>query len=189
MKIETSNQLCGRARHAIFFAGFGALWLALALNVLKILSVPIALSLVLALAVLLASALYLLHLAKQWPRVPCDPAVGRALAWINALLGISIAALFFALRRLNLDAYFLSALTAIVGVHKLSLARLFRYSPYYAAGAVLIVWSAVSILFVPVEDLPQIAALGTGIFLWFSAAATLAMTLRDARQSKAMLTP
>jgi hypothetical protein len=73
-------------------------------------------------------------------------------------------------------------------VHKLSLARLFCYSPYYAAGTVLIAWSAASILFVPVEGLPGITALGTGIFLWFNAAATLAMALHDARQSKAMLT-
>lgn len=187
MKIETANQLSSRATHAIFFAGFGALWLTLACNARHCLDLPIAVGIAVGLTGLILGAMYLLRLAKEWPRLSADPGVGRTRNWINAALGLVIGVLYFVLRQLNIEAYFLPALTVIVGLHKFSLAWLFRYAPYYAAGAILIVWAAASILLVPAEDLPGITALGTGMILWLNAAVTLAMAWRDARLSKASL--
>jgi hypothetical protein len=39
-----------------------------------------------------------------------------------------------------------------------------------------------SVVFVPVADLQSIAALGTGMILWLSAAVTLMLALRAARR-------
>jgi hypothetical protein len=188
MKIETANQLCGRATHTIFFAGFGALWLTLGCGAMHILGVAAASVIALGLTVLILAALPLFRLAKQWPRIADDPAVGRARNGINVVLGLAIALVSFAMSRLNLDAYLPSALTAIAGLHKFSLARLFRYSSYYTAGAMLLVWAVASIIFLTVEDLQGIAALGTGVILWLNAATTLAIAWRNARQSRAALT-
>jgi hypothetical protein len=142
----------------------------------------------LGLTVLLLAAFYLLHLAKRWPRVPDDPAVGRAFAWINAIQWIAVILVAFAFARLHLDAYVISAITGIVGLHMFPLARLFRYPPHYAAGSVLVAWAAASAVFVSTEKMQGVAALGTGIILWLSAAVTLALAIPAARRSVEALT-
>ena len=185
-KIQTANQLRGRATGMIFCAGFGALWLFLSLYALQILSVATVSGLVMGLTMLLVTALYLFRLAKRWPRVPDDPAVGRAFAWINAIEWTAVAVVAFTLTRLHHDAYVMCAITAIVGLHMFPLARLFRYAPHYWSGAILVAWAAASATFVPIEHLQGISALGTGVILWISAAVTLALALRAARQSAEM---
>jgi hypothetical protein len=137
----------------------------------------------LGLAVLVLSALYLLREAKRWPRVPDDPAVSRAFNRVNAVQWIAVFVVAFALAKLHLDAYIMNAITFIVGLHMFPLARLFRYPPHYAAGAVLVAWAAASVFMTPVEHLQGITALGTGAILWLSAAVTLTLALSDARQS------
>jgi hypothetical protein len=116
-KIQTANQLRGRATGMIFCAGFGALWLFLSLYARQILNVATVSSVVLGLAMLLLGALYLFRLAKRWPRVPDDPTVGRAFAWINAIQWIAVAVVAYTLTRLNRTVYIPSAITAIVGLH------------------------------------------------------------------------
>jgi hypothetical protein len=63
------------------------------------------------------------------------------------------------------------------------LARIFRYTAHYRAGAILLAWALASVLFVPVDDLQGITALGTGLILWLSAALTLTLAFKAARQS------
>jgi hypothetical protein len=183
MKIQTANQASGRATGAIFFAGFGALWLVLSLIARQQLTVATVSGVALGLVALLLAAIYLLRLAKRWPRVPDDPAVGRAFAWINALEWIAVGVVAFTFTRLRLDAYLMSAITAIVGLHMFPLGRLFRYPAHYRAGTILVAWAVASIAFVPVENLQGITALGTGLILWLSAAVTLALAIPAARQS------
>ncbi len=183
MKIQTANQLGGRAIGALFFAGFGAIWIGLSLYALEWLSVGTVAGLLLGVAGLVLAALSLLRAAKRWPRVPDDPAMGRAFGWINAIQWIAVGIVAFTLNRLHLDAYVMNAITAIVGLHMFPLARLFRYAPHYWAGAALVAWAAVSAVLVPIAQLQGISALGTGILLWFSAAATLILAFRAARQS------
>jgi uncharacterized membrane protein YfcA len=96
---------------------------------------------------------------------------------------IAVFVVAFALAKLHLDAYIMNAITFIVGLHMFPLARLFRYPPHYAAGAVLVAWAAASVFMTPVEHLQGITALGTGAILWLSAAVTLTLALSDARQS------
>jgi hypothetical protein len=182
-KIQNANQLSGRATGALFFAGFGALWIALALYALERLNAATISGILIALALLILAALYLFRLAKRWPRVPDDPAMGKAFAWINAIEWTAVAVVAFTLARLHLDVYVMCAITAIVGLHMFPLARLFRYAPHYVAGAVLVAWAAASAVFVPIEHLQGISAFGTGVILWLSAALTLALATQAAQKS------
>ncbi len=187
-KIQTANQLRGMATGAIFGAGFGAVWLASSLSFMQWLSAATISGVLLGLAVLISTAIYLLREAKRWPHVPDDPAVIRAFAWINAIQWLAIFVVAFVLARLRLYAYIPSAITAIVGLHMFPLARIFRYRPHYRSGAIMLAWAVASVVFVPLDYLPSIAAFGTGILLWFSASVTLILALRDARQSAVALT-
>ena len=180
--MQTANQLCGRAIGAFFFAGFGALWLFLSLYARQLLNVETISSVLLGLGLLLGAAVALLREAKRWPRIPDDPARGRAFAWINAIQWIAVSAVAFSFAKLHIDAYVLSAITAIVGLHMFPLARLFRYPLHHATGALLVAWAAASALIVPAEQLQGVAAFGTGLTLWLSAAVTLVVAMQAARQ-------
>ncbi|MGA3372669.1 MAG: hypothetical protein ABSC48_13015 [Terracidiphilus sp.] len=182
-KIESANQLSGRATGVIVCAGFGALWLFLSLYARQTLSAVTVSGVVLGMLALILAAVLLFREAKRWPRVPEDPAVGRAFGWINTIQWIAVGAVAFTLARLHLDAYIPSAITAIVGLHMFPLARIFRYTAHYRAGAILLAWALASVLFVPVDDLQGITALGTGLILWLSAALTLTLAFKAARQS------
>ena len=182
MKIQSANQLRGRASGVIVVAAFGALWLLLALYAMQMLSAATVAGVVLGLAALVAAAAQLFREAKKWPRVPDDPAVGRAFGWINAGQWIAVALVAFTLTRLRLDVYIPSAITAIVGLHMFPLGRIFRYPAHYRAGAIMLAWAVASVVFVPVDDLQGIAALGTGMILWLSAGVTLVLAFRAARR-------
>jgi len=180
--MQTANQLGGRAIGALFFTGFGALWLFLSLYARQTLSIATATGVLLGAAALGLNAAHLLRQAKHFPRVPDDPAVGRAFAWVNAIQWIAFSILAFSFAMLRIDAYVLSAITAIVGLHMFPLARLFRYPLHHATGVSLVTWAAVSILVVPADRLQGITALGTGLILWLSAAVTLAIALQSIRR-------
>ena len=179
---QTANSLGGRAVGSLFFAGFGALWLFLSLYARQLLNIETVSSVLLGLGLLLGAAVVLLREAKRWPRVPDDPAVGRAFVWINAIQWIAVSAVAFSFARLHIDAYVLSAITAIVGLHMFPLARLFRYPLHHITGALLVAWAAASALLLPVEQMQGITAFGTGLILWLSAAVTLVAAMQAARQ-------
>jgi hypothetical protein len=178
----TANQLTGRAIGSIFFTGFGATWILLSLYIRQILSVDLAILVVAFAVALLLSGLWLMQQAKRYPKMPEDPARGRAFTRINAIQLIAVAIVAFAFAKLHIDAYVLSAITAIVGVHFFPLAKLFRYPMHTVTGAVLVVWASMSVLLIPTEHLQGITALGTGIILWLSAAITLGIALTTVRR-------
>lgn len=179
----TANQLRGRAIGSLFFTGFGALWLVIALYALERLSVIAGVFLALVIALLLLNASRLFGEARRWPRVPDDPAMGRAFGRINAIQWIAVFVVAFTFAKLHLDAYIMSAITLIVGLHMFPLARLFHYSMHNKTGAVLVAWSVLSTFIVPKDHLQGIAALGTGMILWIAAAITLRLASQEARNS------
>ena len=176
--MTTANQLSGRAIGSIFFSGFGALWIAIALYIKQTLSVDLAIGIGAGLAALLLAAFWLMRRAKLFPRLPEDKAMGRAFNRINAIQWIAVAIAGFTFARLHIDIYVLSAITAIVGIHMFPLAKLFRYPLHNLTGAVLVAWASASVLFVPADHLQSVTAIGTGIILWLSAAVTLALAIR-----------
>jgi hypothetical protein len=94
-KIESANQLSGRATGVIVCAGFGALWLFLSLYARQTLSAVTVSGVVLGMLALILAAVLLFREAKRWPRVPEDPAVGRAFGWINTIQWIAVGAVAF----------------------------------------------------------------------------------------------
>jgi len=175
-----ANQLSGRAIGAIFGACFGTGWLFLGLAAKQMINPATVAGTMSGMVALLLTAAYLLRQAKRWPRVPNNPAMGRAFGWVNAIQWIAIAITAFTLGRLHLDAYIPSAVAVIVGLHMFPLARLFHYPLHYATGTVLVGWAVATALFVPVNEMQGAAALGTGIILWLSAVVTLTIGLRAA---------
>ena len=139
--MTTANQLCGRAIGSIFFSGFGALWIGLALYIKQTLSVDLAIGIGAGLAALLLTAIWLMRRAKLFPKLPEDRAMGRQFSRINAIQWIAVAIVGFAFARLHIDVYVLSAITAIVGIHMFPLAKLFRYPLHNVTGAVLVAWA------------------------------------------------
>jgi hypothetical protein len=179
----TANELTGRAIGSIFFSGFGALWLTLALYAREMLNPASVSAVVLGLALLLLAAFGLLRQAQRWPHVPDNPAISRGFNRVNAIQWTAGAIAAFTLHRLHLDAYTCSAIAVIVGLHLFPLARLFRNSLHYVTGSLLTAWAIASVFFVPTEHLQSITAIGTGIILWSSATVTLVLASRIARRS------
>jgi hypothetical protein len=183
-----ANQLRGRAIGSMFFAGFGTGWLFLALTAKQLITLINVFAVMLGMVILFLAALYLLRQSKRWPREPNDPAMRRAFGWINAVQWTTVAIVAFSFAKLHIDAYVISAITAIIGLHMFPLARLFHYPLHYATGAILIAWSVASAMLVPTEQMQGTAALGTGIILWLSAVVTLTIALKASRQPSAPLT-
>jgi hypothetical protein len=177
----TANRIGGRAIGALFFTGFGAIWLLLGLYAKEQLtSTP--LSMVACGTVLLAGgAFLLLRRAKALPRMPQDPAMARAFKRINVIQWVAVAVVAFAFARFGIDVYVISAITAIVGLHMFPLARLFRYPLHYLTGSALVSWAAASVLLFPKDEMQGSTALGTGLILWLSALVTLGLAMRAVR--------
>jgi hypothetical protein len=176
-----ANQLSGRAIGSMFVAGFGTGWLFLALAAKQLITFATVSAVMLGMVFLFLTAIYLLRQSKRWPRVPNDPAIRPVFAWINAIQWIAVAIVAFSFAKLHIDAYVISAITAIIGLHMFPLARLFHYPLHYVTGAVLIAWATTSAMMVPAEKMQGTAALGTGIILWLSAAVTLTIAVNAAR--------
>jgi hypothetical protein len=179
----TANQLSGRATGSLFFIGFGTLWLTLGLYLREIVSVGYLTGISIGLAVLLLTAFWLLRQARRYPKMPDDPARNRSFHRINAIQWTAVILVSFTFARLHIDAYVLSAITAIVGIHLFPLAKLFRYPMHNVTGAALVAWASASVLLVPAEHLQGVTALGTGILLWMSAATTLTLAAIAIRRS------
>jgi hypothetical protein len=168
----TANRISGRAIGAMFFTGFGSGWLFLSLTALEKLTAVTAAEVGFATLALLAACVYVARQSKRWPRVPDDPAVRRTFAWINVIQWAAVAAVAFGFARLHIDAYVVSAITAIIGLH------MFPHPMHYVTGAVLVGWAAASALLFDRNAMQGAAALGTGAILWASALVTLAMAMR-----------
>ncbi|MDR3754528.1 MAG: hypothetical protein P4K93_14790 [Terracidiphilus sp.] len=177
----TANQIGGRAIGALFFTGFGAIWLLLGLYAKQWLTAaPLSLT-ACGLLALAGGAFFLLRRAKALPRVPEDPAMARAFKWINVIQWAAVAVVAFAFARFGIDVYVISAITAIVGLHMFPLARVFRYPMHYVTGTALVGWAAASLLLFPKDEMQGSTALGTGLILWLSALVTLALAVRAVR--------
>jgi len=181
--IQTANQLGGRGIGAIFFSAFGAVWLLLALYARQQFGIAAVSGVVAVTLLLVLASLRLIREAKHWPRVPDDPAMGRAFGWINAIQWIAICAVAVSFAKLHIDAYVMNAIAGIVGLHMFPLGRLFRYPMHYLTGILLVTWAGASIFLVPAEQLQGVACLGTGAILWLSAGITLTVAFQAARQS------
>ena len=174
----TANRVQGTAIGAMVAAGFGMGWFFWSLSEMHRVTMGTAIGVELGAVALLAPAVYVARQAKRWPRIADDPAMGRRFAWINAIQWAAIVMVVFGFSRLHFEAYVAPAVTAIVGLHYLPLAPLFHFRMHYATGAVLVCWAALSALLFSREEVLVLAAMGTGLILWVSAAMMLVMAMR-----------
>jgi hypothetical protein len=186
MKPQSANQLQGRAIGSMILAGFGAIWLGLAFYAKEMLNAVTILYVVAGLLMLLAGSRKLLQTAGRWPRQPENPSHNRAFGWINALQWIAIFIVVQILTRLHLDAYTISAIAGIVGLHFFPLARLFKNRMHSVTGSAMVAWAAGTALFAPLQQMQGDAAMGAGAILWASAAITLAISLLAARRPSSL---
>lgn len=180
----TSNQLKGRATGALFFTGFGTIWLTLALYLRQSLNIAAMVAISVGLMILLSGIAWLFSLAGRFPGIPSDPATSRAFNRVNAIQWIAVALVSFLFGHFHLDAYVVSAITAIVGIHLFPLAKLFRYPMHYVTGGLLVLWATVSVLTLPLDQMQGLTAIGTGAILWLSAAISIALALTLALKSR-----
>jgi hypothetical protein len=178
----SANSLRGRAIGAMFFAFFGAFWFFIALYAREQLNVASISAVLLGMLLLGFAAYNLIRLSSQFPRVPQDPTIGRKFGWINLMQWAAIALVVPTLGKLHLDVYIPTAITLIVGLHMLPLARLFRYPQHNITGCLLIVWAGVAMLIAPADSMQSTTCIGTGSILWVSGAVTLVRAFRAVRQ-------
>jgi hypothetical protein len=178
----SANSLRGRAIGAMFFAFFGGVWFFIALYAREQLNVASISAILLGMLVLGFGAYNLVRLSKQFTRMPEDPTIGRKFGWINIIQWGSIAVLVPTLSKLHLDVYIPTAITLIVGLHMLPLAKLFRYPQHNITGCLLIVWAGAALLVAPADSMQSTTCIGTGSILWLSGAVTLVRAFRAVRQ-------
>lgn len=178
----TANRIGGRATGALFFAGFGLLWLVLGLYAKQMLTVVNLACVLIGFAALGWGGAALLRKSRSLPRVADDPKIGRVFGIVNAVQWGAVGVVAFTFARFHLDAYVMGAITVIVGLHMFPLARLFHYPMHYGTGAVLVAWGAASCLIFSRDAMQGSTALGTGAILWASAAVGLVAAGRLVRE-------
>jgi hypothetical protein len=175
--VRTANRLNGMATGVLFLSFFGGVWFCIAMFVRGAVDARAGIAIGLGFAVLAGGAVHAMRAARHWPREPEDPTIGRKFGWINAGQWAAGFIAYNLLVRFGLGEYFPSVLTAVVGLHFLPLAKLFHSPAHYATGSLMLAWSAVTVMFVPMEHLPSVTAFGTGMILWQAAATALALVL------------
>jgi hypothetical protein len=183
---EPAKAVSGRATGALFFIGFGSLWLSTGLSALHRLNSFSAVGVAIVAAALVVPAVRLLRRAGRLSQANAGSAE-KAKAWrvfrvVNIIQWTGVVAAVILLNIFHLREFIVPAIATIVGFHLFPLARVFRYSVHYVTGTLLVLWSVGVVLAVPREKLPSLGALGTATILLVSAAYTLTIATRDARQ-------
>jgi hypothetical protein len=177
---ELASANAGRGFGALALTAFGALWLFNALQVGGASRLWFAVLWFAAVALLLASIVSIRQGRKALGQLPKRaPEVARTF-WI--VFGLEAAAIVVAVLVFQLwhwERYIVAAIAAIVGIHFLPLAKLFRAPVYYFTGMVLVAWPAVLLVAMPASSQRDVTvALGVGCILWGTAAIVLAIPRR-----------
>lgn len=168
--------MTGMATGAIIMGFFGGLWLFWALASMNARTpLVIAATLVFAASVGIPAAGLLRNgvlASKLAP--PLTPEQEREQSRMGRIFGFIFAAegllIFLAVNLLNhfgLSQYAISAIAAIVGLHFLPLARLFRYPLYYAAGTAMMTAALVS-LAIPESIRISAVASAMSLIVWLT---------------------
>ncbi len=181
---RSAEAISGRATGVLFFAGFGTLWLCTGLAAMHRLNLGTGALAVVILAALVIPAMWVLKRASGLPRQTVDAEVEgqirRTFNRANTAQWIAIPAAVILLNVVHQTAYIVPAVATIVGVHLFPLARAFQYSMHYVTGALLILWSAATVLLLPRENVASVGALGTSAILLLSASYNLTNAARAA---------
>jgi hypothetical protein len=169
MEISTRRKANGMISGLLVCLGFGALWLLMALGfwpARPFWSEPA----VLAAAVLLGGWIFVrapsIQRIAQYDTKPPRAYTGAIFAAVVALECIAILAavnILIALHHEDLQTF---AIAAVVGLHFLPLAWLFRVKSYYWAGAMMVIWTGACLAIENRVSGAIVLGLGMGAILW-----------------------
>nr|WP_176936531.1 hypothetical protein [Massilia sp. PDC64] len=171
--IPAQAQLAGRATGAMFFSVFGAVWLegwARSAHAGMPAGVGIA---VLALALLVVAwrryRRYAPALAQEQD-TPERRRMKRVFNIVNAGQWIAIFVLAQVLIHLGQGAWIIPMAIAIIGLHFLPLAHVFKNPPHYVTGLAMVAFAGLYPLLAGDGPTAPVGFLGAGLILWLSAA-------------------
>jgi len=183
---KTAEAISGRATGALFFAGFGSLWLYNGISAMHRLN-PISMAAIITICAALAvpAAMLLKSMSRAAHASgtgPLDsPEMKRTFSRVNMMQWAAIVVAIVLFNAIHKQEFLGTVITFIVGAHLTPLARLFRYAAHYVTGGLLMAWATVIAIAFPAEMMPSIGALGTAAILLGSAVYTLTSAGRAAR--------
>jgi len=171
--LRTEAQLAGRATGAMFFFVFGAVWLEVWATKAEA-GVPAGVGI---------AALALGLLAVAWRRyrryapalaqeqdTPERRRMKRVFNIVNAGQWIVIFILAQVLIHLGKGAWIIPVGMAVIGLHFLPLAHVFKNPPHYVTGFAMVAFAALYPLLASGGPTAPVGFLGAGLILWLSAA-------------------
>ncbi len=166
-----------RATGALFFVGFGSVWMFVGLKQTHHASRTALLLLGTATVLLLGLTALLMRRAHDLPAARTSPEeemrIQRLFNAINIIQWVSVATAIVILNVLQLTEYIVPAISVIVGLHLFPLAGAFHYRQHYGTGLLLIAWPLACLLALPQGRISGVCALGVATILLLSATLTV----------------
>lgn len=167
----------GRAVGALFFIGFGAVWMFAGLRSVHHASRTALVALALASVVLLVCTALLMRRAATLAELSGSPEeeirAERMFTAVNIIQWVSVATAIAILNILRLPVYIAPAVAIIVGLHLFPLAGAFHNRQHYVTGSLLVAWPLGCMALLPRERVSGTCATGVGFILLLSASVSL----------------
>ena len=181
----TREQAHSRATGALFFVGFGSVWMATGLAQAHRQTAGSMVALGFISVLLLAGISQAMRRSRDLPDAPMSPEeqvrVQRMFTAVNIIQWVSIATAVAVLSLLNMPEYIVPAISMLVGLHLFPLAGSFGNRQHYVTGTLLLLWPLVCLALLSRARVSGVCAMGVGAVLLVSAAVTLARTLAATR--------
>ena len=181
----TREEAHSRATGALFFVGFGAVWMATGLAQVHHGSAAALMFLALVSVVLLMAINQVMRRSRTLPhaQISAEQQVRaeRMFTAVNIIQWVSIATAVAILGLLHMPEYIVPAIAIIVALHLFPLAGAFRHGQHNVTGGLLLIWSLGCLALVPRLRVSGVCGLGVGMVLLLSAAVTLARALASMR--------
>ena len=197
----SGSRAFGTAIGTLFLAGFGAAWMAIALQSLNQLHAMQITLIALVVGCLAASSLYTFRHTHQLADHASNDAwrkkSNRAMAIINVAQWSAIFLSITLLNHYHQQALVVPAIVLIVGIHFLPLARLFHSLPNGMTGLFMVAWAILYPLLLPSNLADSVGAMVTGVLLlscatvhaWVATSITRELTAAAAPQAHMDLQP
>lgn len=191
MQTLSRQSALGTAFGAFILAGFGTLWLLLGVGAMGQLGWPKALACAVPGIAIASMAVRLKQHARTLPQgswtVAENARSKRLFKLANLGQGIAIVLAGIVLNRLHRPGLEAPVIGIIVGLHFFPLAVGFQHKQHNLTGALLVVWNLGCMILLTNAQVPGISAVGNGVILLLSIAATLTLALNRARCSQPAL--
>ncbi|MGI4854488.1 MAG: DUF7010 family protein [Janthinobacterium lividum] len=179
----------GRATGALFFLGFGTVWMFVGLKQTHHASRVAVVAFALVSLLLLVLTVLLMRSARNLPAgntsAEEEAKVQRMFNAVNIIQWVSVAAAILVLNMLRMPEYIVPAIAVIVGLHLFPLATAFQYRQHYLTGTLLVLLPLACLLLLPRERVSGVCASGVAAVLMASATATLLRTFAAMREAAA----